>query len=175
VTAGSTGGAEPTWPTTTDKTISNGSTIWKEAGSDTATNPPAGAAHAIAHAGSLWVFNTSPTNTSDGLDGPSALRMSDVNNPKSWNPLNAAFVGKDDGSQGMGIAAFTIAEAGIPPTGTLVCFKEFSTYQVNGVFGSTSFSIQQVQSDMGCIAPRSIQFLPGIWDCAALASRSCAF
>jgi hypothetical protein len=40
-------------------------------------------------------------------------------------------------------------------------FKEFQTYQVIGVFGSTSFEIQPAQTNLGCIAARSIQFLPG--------------
>jgi hypothetical protein len=87
--------------------------------------------------------------------------MSDSNNIKSWNPLNQAFIGKDDGSQGMGMAAFTIAEAGIAPLGSLIIFKDFSTYQLVGVFGSPNLTIQQIQSDMGAIAPRSIKFLPG--------------
>lgn len=161
VQAGKTGAGEPTWPTTTDKTIADGGVIWKEAGSDTAGSSPRGAAHGIVHAGALWLANTSPTNTADLLDGPSALRMSDVNNPNSWNPINRAYIGKDDGSQIMGLATFSIAEAGIAPTQVLVCFKEFSTYVINGVFGSSNFSIQQAQTDLGCIAPRSIQFVPG--------------
>jgi hypothetical protein len=40
-------------------------------------------------------------------------------------------------------------------------FKEFQTYQVIGVFGSSTFEIQPAQTNLGCIAPRSIQFLPG--------------
>jgi hypothetical protein len=43
----------------------------------------------------------------------------------------------------------------------MVVFKDFETYQVIGVFGATDFSIQLAQTDMGCVAPRSIQFLPG--------------
>jgi hypothetical protein len=61
----------------------------------------------------------------------------------------------------MGMASFTIAEAGIAPLGSLIIFKDFSTYQIVGVFGSPNFTIQQIQSDMGCTAPRSIKFLPG--------------
>jgi hypothetical protein len=87
--------------------------------------------------------------------------MSDLNNPTSWNPLNTAFLDRDDGDQGTGLAAMTIAESGIPPTGSLIAFKNFKTFQINGVFGSSNFSIQRAQTDMGCIAPRSIEFCPG--------------
>lgn len=157
---GVSGGSEPTFPTGSKQTVSDGSIIWQEDGSN-AVVAPRGAAHAINHFGSLWLWNTYPTDTSDGLDGPSVLKMSDSNNPNSWNPLNVATVGKDDNQQGMGMASFTIAETGISPTGSLVLFKEFSTYQVTGVFGATDFSIQEAQTDMGCIAPRTIQFVPG--------------
>lgn len=100
-----------------------------------------------------------------GLDGPSCLKMSDANNPNSWNPVNTAFVGKDDGTQITGLQPFTIAALGISPTGSLCLFKEFTTYQVIGVFGSTSFEIQPAQTNLGCIAPRSIQFIPGFGVC----------
>ena len=152
---------EPVWPVVTGTRVTDKQVIWEEAGLVSTSPAPPGAAHGIVYAGALWLLNTSPTNTASGIDGPSALRMSDVNNPGSWNPLNSAFVGKDDGSQGTGLATFTIAEIGITPVGSLVVFKEFKTYQAIGVFGSPNFSIQPVQTDMGCIAPRSIRFLPG--------------
>lgn len=98
---------------------------------------------------------------SAGIDGPSCIKMSDANNPNSWNPVNVAFVAKDDGTQITGMQPFTIAALGISPTGSLCVFKEFTTYQIIGVFGSTSFEIQPAQTNLGCIAPRSIQFLPG--------------
>jgi hypothetical protein len=87
--------------------------------------------------------------------------MSDSNNPNSWNPVNTAFVGRQDGSQITGLCPFTIAALGISPTGSLCIFKEFTTYQFIGVFGTTSFEIQPAQTNLGCIAARSIQFLPG--------------
>lgn len=161
VQAGTNGAAEPAWPTIVGQRVLDGKVVWECVGLITTSPAPPGTAFAVVHAGSLWVYNTWPTNTSDGLDGPSALRMSDVNNPTSWNPLNAAFIDKDDGSQGMGMATFTISETGIPPTGSLVLFKQYSTYQVVGVFGSPNFSIQRVQTDMGCVAPDTIKFLPG--------------
>jgi hypothetical protein len=127
---------------------------------------PLGAAHAISHAGALWAWNTFPTNqvntkTTGGADGPSVIRQSSLNNPNSWPNAYMAYVGRDDGQQGTGIGTFTIAESGIAPTGSLVLFKEFSTYQVLGVFGATDFAIQQVKTDMGCIAGRTVQFATG--------------
>jgi len=160
VQGGISGGSTPIFPTGMGARVTDNNIIWAEDGSN-ATVAPRGAAHAINHAGSLWLWNTSPSDTSDSLDGPSCLKMSDTNNPNSWNPINTAFVGRNDGQQGMGMAAFTIAEAGIPPTDTLVLFKEFSTYQVTGVFGASDFAIQQAQTDLGCIAPRTIKFVPG--------------
>lgn len=127
---------------------------------------PAGAAHAISHAGALWLWNTSPTNTdpstnNGGGDGPSVLRQSGVSDYGAWPNLNIAFIGKDDGTQGTGIGSFTIAEAGIAPTGSLVLFKDYTTYQVTGVFGASNFAITQVKTDMGCVAARTVQFATG--------------
>ena len=63
----------------------------------------------------------------------------------------------------MGLGVFTIAEAGISPTSVLVAFKNFSTYQVQGAFGgSAAPTVTRVQTDMGCVAGRSIQFVPGV-------------
>ena len=159
--AGQTGSSPPTFKPTLGQQTGDGSVIWTSQGLVPTTPAPVGAAHAIVYGGSLWLFNTSPMNTSNGYDGPSCLKMSDLNNPNSWNPLNVAFLDKDDGSQGMGLATFTIAEAGIAPTGSLVAFKEFSTFQILGIFGASDFSIQRAQTDMGCMAPRTIQFIPG--------------
>jgi uncharacterized membrane protein YgcG len=156
---GITAAGRPAFPATLNATVSDNAIIWQNVGLYTGAPAPPGAAHAVVYAGSLWVFNTKPTATD--IDGPSAIRMSDINNPNSWNPLNAAHLSKDDGSQGMGLALFTIAEQGIAPTGSLVAFKEFATFQIVGVFGSQNFSIQQAKTDLGCIAPRSIQFIPG--------------
>lgn len=149
------------WNTALGAETSDGSVIWTSQGPIIASTAPRGAAHAVAYAGSLWLANTSPTNTADGIDGPSCLKMSDSNNPNSWNPVNTAFIARQDGTQITGICSFTIAALGISPTGSLCVFKEFTTYQVIGVFGSTSFEIQPAQTNLGCIAARSIQFLPG--------------
>jgi hypothetical protein len=87
--------------------------------------------------------------------------MSNTNNPFGWNPVNQAFLDKDDGAEGMGMGKFTITAQGIPPEGSLICFKYRVPYQIIGVFGANNFGIQPVSSDMGCLAPRSIIFVPG--------------
>jgi len=159
--AGVSGSSQPTsWPTTLNATVYDGQVIWKNTGT-VSTIVPRGAAHGIVYAGSLWIANTSTETTTDQLDGPTCIKMSDAGNPNSWNPANVAFIGKDDGTQITGLTTFTIAEVGIAPTGSLVVFKEFSTYQILGVFGATDFQIIQSQTDVGCIAARSIQFLTG--------------
>lgn len=162
VQGGVSGGSQPTFPTGTGQQVSDGSIIWQEAGlTNTAAPPPPGCGHVTVYAGSLWMLNTSATNTSTGIDGPCSLRMSDVNNPNSWNPINQAFLDKDDGTEGTGLASFTITAQGIPPEGSLVVFKNYAGYQIVGVFGSTNLTIQRIKSDMGCLAPRTIQFVPG--------------
>lgn len=158
---GVSGSSTPTFSAVLGSTVTDHQVIWQNSGTVSTSPAPRGAAHGIVYAGSLWLANTSPQTTSDNLDGPCVLKMSDTNNPQSWNPLNVAFLGRDDGTQITGLASFTIAEAGIAPTGSLVVFKEFSTYQIFGVFGATDFQITQAQTDLGCIGPRTIQFLPG--------------
>lgn len=158
---GTTGTGAPSFPQNAGQVVGDHTVIWKNTGVTNTNNPPAGGAHGLVYAGALWLGNTSPHTTGDQLDGPTALRMSDVNNPDSWNPLNVAFVGRDDGTEITGLAAYTIAETGIAPLGSMVVFKDFETYQVIGIFGAADFSIQKAQTDLGCIAPRSIQFLAG--------------
>ena len=151
----------------TGNTVSDNQLIWmliKEDADFGKESVPPGAAHVINHSAALWAWNTAPATTSgsDGtIDGPSVIRQSGINNPNSWPLANAAFVGKDDGTQGTGIATFTIAEAGISPTGSLILFKDYSTYQVNGTFGIQNFAITEVKTDMGCLAPRSVAFATG--------------
>lgn len=160
IQGGESAATHPVWPIVRSQQVADGSIIWQNSGIAT-IEAPVGAAHAIVYSGSLWLWNTWPTDTPDGLNGPSCLKMSDADDVNSWNPLNTAFVNKSDGTQGMGMATFTVAEAGISPQGTLVLFKDYSTYQVTGVFGASDFSIQQAQTDMGCVAPRTILFIPG--------------
>lgn len=155
----------PAWSVAKGTETADGSIIWTSNGPVITPPAPRGAAHAVAYAGSLWLANTSPTDTTDGIDGPSCIKMSDSNNPNSWNPVNTAFISRNDGTQITGMQPFTIAALGISPTGSLCVFKEFTTYQIIGVFGSSSFEIQPAQTNLGCIAARSIQFLPGFGVC----------
>jgi hypothetical protein len=162
IQGGVSGGAQPAFPVGIGQQVGDGSILWRNAGPiNTAAPAPPGCAHVTVYAGSLWMLNTSPTNTASGIDGPCSLRMSDVNNPLSWNPINQAFLDKDDGTEGTGLASFTITAQGIPPEGSLVVFKNYSAYQIVGIFGSPNLTIQRIKSDMGCTSPRSIQFVPG--------------
>lgn len=158
---GTSGATMPTFPATLGATVQDGQVVWKNTGPLTTTVSPRGAAHGIVYAGSLWLGNTSPETTADQIDGPTCIKMSDSDNPNSWNPVNVAFLGKDDGTQITGMTTYTVAEVGIAPTGSLVVFKEFTTYQIIGVFGASDFQITQAQTDLGCISARSIQFLSG--------------
>lgn len=159
---GLSSGTQPTWPTTIGATVQDGNITWQCAGlTASAAPPPPGAAHISVYAGALWVWDTYPSNTSNGLDGTCCLRMSDINNPNSWNPVNQAFIDKDDGTEGMGLATFTITAQGIPPQGSLVASKLYALYQIVGVFGSNNFLIQRIVTNMGNIAPRTLMFVPG--------------
>ena len=120
---------------------------------------PAGAKHGVFHLGALWIWNTAATTSAN--DGPSSLEASATNDFNDWPPANQIFIQKDDGQEGMGIVPFTIVETGIAPTSTLVAFKNYRAFQITGTFGTSAFSIQPIKSDMGCIAPRSIQFVSG--------------
>lgn len=162
IQSGTSGGSQPAFPTGTGQRVVDGSVIWQEAGLvNSAAPPPPGGAHIAVYSGALWVLNTAPTNTATGIDGPCSLRMSDINNLGSWNPINQAFLDKDDGTEGMGLSSFTITAQGIPPQGSLVAFKNFATYQILGIFGAPDFAIQRVKTDLGCTAPRTLQYVPG--------------
>ena len=167
VQGGTSGASEPTWTgLTTGQVVSDGSVIWTVSGLLNAAAPsPPGASHIAIYGSALWVFNTFIRNTASGLDGPCSLRQSSINNPNSWNPINQAFIDKDDGAEGMGLGSFTITAQGIPPEGSLVAFKNWVPYQIVGVFGASNFGIQRVVSNMGCLAPRSILFVPGFGLC----------
>jgi hypothetical protein len=163
--AGTSGGSEPGWNSpqpVTGEQFKDNNIIWTVSGLLNSTAPPPpGAGHIEIYAGSLWALNTWPVNTTNGLDGPTALRMANTNNPFGWNPVNQAFLDKDDGAEGMGLGKFTITAQGIPPEGSLIAFKYRVPYQIIGVFGANNFQIQPVSSDMGCLAPRTIQFVAG--------------
>lgn len=121
--------------------------------------PPDGGKHGAVYLSALWAANTKATTTS--TEGKSSLRQTDVNNPNSWPAANQAFISKDDGQEITGMALFTISETGVSPIAALVVFKDFSGYQVIGLFGSTTFAIQKLKSDMGCVAGRTAQFCSG--------------
>ena len=157
---GESGLTQPAFPTIVGNQIEDGTAVWQNSGSSAGPAPP-GAGHLSIYSGSLWLWNTYPTDSTNGIAGPTSIQMSDVDNPFSWNPVNQAFIDKDDGSDGMGLATFTISAEGIPPEGSLVAFKNFAGYQIVGVFGSSNFAIQRIRSDMGCSAPRTIHFVPG--------------
>lgn len=118
---------------------------------------PPGAKHLAVHLGSLWAWNTAAVT--NATDGPSSLRCSAVNNPNSWPLENQTFISNNDGQQGQGLGIFTIADTGISPQSVLIAFKDFSTYVITGLFAFINFSVEKVKTDLGCIAPRSIQFL----------------
>lgn len=118
------------------------------------------AQHLAIHLNFLWAWNTNPTTVTASLISPSSLQSSDLNNANSWPAANQTYISRDDGQTGQGLAQYTIAEAGISPTATLIAWKDFSGYECTNPFGTT-FSVQKVKSDMGCVAPRSIQFISG--------------
>jgi hypothetical protein len=167
ITNGASGAAQPgPFATMTaaqkGQRVYDAGVVWENQGSSANGAPaPPGAAHIGVYSGALWVFDTFPSNTASGIDGPCSLRMSDINNLNSWNPINQAFLDKDDGTEGAGLSAFTITAQGIAPQGSLVAFKNYSTYQILGLFGAPDFAIQRVQTDMGCTAPRTLQYVPG--------------
>lgn len=154
-------GSAPAFSATKGSTVADNNIIWTNSGQVSSSPPPRGAAHAEVYAGSLWVANTGTVMSTDQLDGPSALGMSDLNNPLSWNPLNRAQIQPDDGDQCTGIKAFTVAAAGIAPQNFLMYFKNYSSFLIQGVFGASDFAITRLQTDMGCVAPRTLQFVPG--------------
>jgi len=151
-----TGSTEPTWPTSPNGMTYDGTTLWQEAGGTTPPPPP-GADFFFFHAGFLWAWGTS-TGYVGNLDGPDALRMSDMFNFTSWNPLNMTYVGKGDGTKPMGGAVMTLSETGIEATNQLILFKQASTYIILGTLGPGA-SAKKAPTGVGCVAPLSIQFI----------------
>lgn len=116
------------------------------------------ASHVAVHLGFVWCWNTNDTTTPTA--GPSSLQASNVNDV-SFPAASQTFISQDDGTEGLGLGVFTIAEAGISPTVTIIAFKEFSAYEVSGTFDAGTLSVQRIKSDMGCVAARTIQFISG--------------
>lgn len=151
-----TGSTEPSWPTTTGATVTDGMVVWQQSGPIAAPIPP-GADFFFYHMGFLWAWGTN-VDYSNNLDGPDALRQSDLNNFFSWNPLNATFLGKGDGTLAMGGAVMTLGEAGIAATPQIVLFKDTTSYVVLGALGPTA-QVRQVATGVGCVAPGTITFI----------------
>lgn len=130
-------------------------------GADSTTLVIGGAQLLKEHLGAVWAFNTAATNSADGLDGPSSLRQSLVADATTWPRAYQTWIDKDNGEPGTGLASFSIAESGVAPDPFLVAFKTFSTYVIGGSFGPNGQTptIQRAKTDMGCVAPNSIQFV----------------
>lgn len=149
---------QPTFPTGSFATVTDGSVVWQEQGVTTTPPIPPGADFFFYHLGFLWAWGTNPAYINN-LDGPDALRMSDLGNFTSWNPLNAEFVGQGDGEVPQGGAVMTLSEAGIAATGQLILFKSNSTYTILGPLTPGTVQSVKVPTGVGCVAPRSIQFI----------------
>jgi hypothetical protein len=161
IQGGVTGAAVPgAFPQLVAQQVADGGIIWENTGTVNSNPAPRGAAHALQYAGSLLLLNTAPVTTADGLDGPNVIAFSDFNNASSWNPRNRVRVAADDGQQIQGGAYFAIADTGIIPTGGLVVFRDQSTYIVLGF--PPNEQVVQVQTDKGCIAGRTIKYVPGL-------------
>lgn len=148
-------GSAPTFPTASQAIVTDNNIIWQEAGP---TTPPVPKADFLFyHGGFLFAWGTNGNYTDNvNLTGPDGLWQSDLNNPNSWNPLNAIFVAKGDGELPMGGAVFTLGEAGIPATAQLVLFKQTKTFSLLNFLPSAT--LNQAPSGVGCVAPRSVQF-----------------
>ncbi len=163
ITGGTTAATAPAYPTTYGNQVTDGVTglIWQCMGPVTALAPP-GAMNGIYYSGSLWLWGVGTLTNEQDQTGYSALWMSDVQDIQSYNPLNQTFIAEDDGTMAMGLTTMSIAAAGIAPTAALVIFKNLSTFQFQGVFGALNASLVPAQTNMGCVAPRTIQFQSGV-------------
>lgn len=160
---GTSGTSAPSFPSTFHGTVNDNGVVWRNIG---AAGPPGplGAAFVFNHLNSLWVWGTAPTypqtGNSQGLVGPDGLWMSDEGNPTSYDPANTAFIGQGDGQAATGGGVWTQLEVGIPATPQLVLFKSNQTYSVLGAF--PAISIAAIPDGVGCAAPNTTQFVPGI-------------
>jgi len=158
-TGGRSGTSAPSWPATLNAQVADNEIVWINTGP--AANPgPLAAAFLFNHMNSLWVWGTSVTYDSTGVNGPDSLWMSSEGIPTSFDPANQAFIGWGDGQMPMGGGVWTQLEVGIPANPQLVLFKSLSTYSVMGAF--PSISIQVIPNGAGCVAPNTVQLVPNI-------------
>jgi hypothetical protein len=156
---GRSGKTAPAWPATLNARVNDQEIIWINKG-PLNNGGPTGAAFLFNHMNSLWVWGTAATYDSTGVNGPDSLWMSDEGQPSWFDPSNQAFIGQGDGQMPMGGAVWTQLEVGIPANPQLVLFKSLSTYSVVGSF--PAISIQAIPNGAGCVAPNTIQLVPGI-------------
>jgi len=159
---GTSGATAPAFPAAFHATVADNGVIWRNAGTaaDGAAGNITGAGFVFNHENTLWIWGTAPNYNGSAIDGPDSLRQSDDGNPTSFDPANQDFVGQGDGQAPAGGGPWTQLEVGIPASPQLVLFKTKSTYSVLGSFPDAS--IQQIPDGVGCAAPNTIQFVPGI-------------
>lgn len=157
---GTSGSSAPSWNTTYGSITVDNNIRWTNLGNG-GLAPPLAAAYVFYHEGFIWVWGTSATYQADGINGPTTLWQSGLGDINYWNPQFSAFIGKGDGQTIEGGSVFAQAEAGILSTPQLVLFKSSDTYQIVGAFPSTA-SIVKVKTGVGCVAPDTIRFLPGL-------------
>lgn len=155
----SAAGSGPAFPSAFHATVADGSVTWINIGALN-TAAPAGAAFVFNHLDFLWVWGTAATYIATDIDGPDSLRMSEQGNPTAFDPANQAFVGHGDGQLPTGGGVWTQLEFGISATPQLVLYKTKSTYSVLGAF--PDISISQIPDGVGCAAPNTNQFVPGL-------------
>jgi len=140
-----------------DKGYQSGTEVWMNIG-QAALNPP-GAAFVFQHLNYLFLWGVGYNYGIDGITGPDALWQSGFGDPRQFDPANITFAGKGDGTTAQGGAVYSLSEAGIAATAQLVLFKDSSTYSFLNAFPNAA--LVQVSGGLGCIAPKTIQFIGG--------------
>lgn len=161
IQSGTSGTAPPSWNVSNPGAVTTDNNLrWLNFG-NSGSAPPPGAEYVFYHEGFIWIWGTSPTYLSDGINGPTTLWQSGLGDLHYWNPQFSTFIGKGDGQTIEGGAVFAQAEAGILSTPQLILFKSSDTYQIVGAFPAIE-SIIKVKTGVGCVAPDTIRFLPGM-------------
>ena len=149
--------AKDTNPATTGDGKGSGTVVWVNVG-QAALSPP-GAAFVFQHLDNLYLWGVGINYGEDGITGPDALWESNPGAPTIFDPSHTTFVGKGDGTTAQGGAVYSLSEAGIAATPQLVLFKDASTYSFLNSFPNES--LVEVSGGLGCIAPKTIQFIGG--------------